>query len=49
MTSRISSQFCMLQRKVEDWKKGDVSKWLDALQMSKYDDAFKTVSGKVGS
>ena len=37
----------LLQRKVEDWKKSDVGKWLDTMQMKKYEDAFKTVSGKV--
>ena len=35
-----------LQRKVEDWKKSDVYKWLAVLQMSKYEESFKTVSGK---
>ncbi|DBA71896.1 TPA: hypothetical protein ACH3X2_010942 [Trebouxia sp. C0005] len=36
----------MPKRKVEDWKKGDVNKWLAVLQLSKYEDSFKTVSGK---
>ena len=35
-----------LQRKIEDWKKSDVYKWLSVLQMSKYEEAFKSVSGK---
>lgn len=36
----------MPKRKVEDWKKSDVNKWLAVLQMSKYEESFKTVSGK---
>ena len=36
----------VMQRKVEDWKKSDVYKWLSVLEMSKYEDAFKNISGK---
>lgn len=36
----------MPKRKVEDWKKGDVNKWLAVLQLSKYEESFKTISGK---
>jgi len=31
---------------VDEWKKSDVHKWLAVLQMSKYEESFKTVSGK---
>ena len=35
-----------LQRKIEDWKKSDVYKWLSVLELSKYEEAFKNISGK---
>ena len=45
----VCFSICDMQRKVEDWKKGDVYKWLGVLQMSKYEDAFKTISGKAST
>ena len=39
--------WCLVQRKVEDWKKTDISKWLAVLDMTKYENSFKSVSGKV--
>ena len=36
-----------MQRKVEDWKKADISKWLALLQLTQYEDSFKSMSGKV--
>ncbi|KAL3132079.1 hypothetical protein ABBQ32_008689 [Trebouxia sp. C0010 RCD-2024] len=34
------------KRKVEDWKKADISKWLALLQLTQYEDSFKSMSGK---
>lgn len=36
-----------MQRKVEDWKKSDINKWLTVLHLSKYEECFNAVSGKV--
>ena len=41
------SMWCLVQRKVEDWKKNDISMWLAVLDMTKYENSFKNVSGKV--
>ena len=46
LLSSVPITLCMLQRKVGDWKKTDVSKWLATLGMSKYEECFKTMSGK---
>lgn len=43
----MAQVWCLVQRKVEDWKKTDISKWLAVLDMTKYENSFKTVSGKV--
>lgn len=41
------NKYYRLQRKVEDWKKTDINKWLAVLQLTKYEEACKSMSGKV--
>lgn len=46
-TGRLILRVSLGQKPVQDWAREDVFKWLAYLGMTKYEDSFRAITGKV--